>query len=262
MADLTKCTRNYPEFYIVGAAKSGTTALWSWLRQHKDVCLPDIKEPGFFSFAGTDAAPRAGHFDANYVALITVTAAGYKKLYAGAGAGDQLRGDVSPVCLPERAALARLTGLDLRCWGPAASATPPLRRTGSRRAGLRHTRYHLKNRAVNRDPSSGGQFQGAAVVKPLRIAFLCLTVSHGPQSGNASGSIYLSWNGVRQWQANVPFGWRPVVRLRGHSLFHDRSDAAGRLVWALAGESPEPFGELELRFLAGEIWQRHGTLVG
>ncbi len=106
MTDFSRCTQSYPEFYIVGAARSGTTALWSWLRQHKDVCLPDVKEPGFFSFGGADAAPRAGHFDANYVALITVTAADYKMLYAGAG--DQLRGDVSPVYLTDAGAAARI----------------------------------------------------------------------------------------------------------------------------------------------------------
>lgn len=39
-----------PNFFIVGAAKSGTTSLWSYLRQHPQIYMPEIKEPSFFSF--------------------------------------------------------------------------------------------------------------------------------------------------------------------------------------------------------------------
>lgn len=37
-----------PNFLIVGAAKSGTTTLYRWLKQHPDVFLPDWKEPSYF----------------------------------------------------------------------------------------------------------------------------------------------------------------------------------------------------------------------
>jgi hypothetical protein len=37
-----------PNFFIVGAPKSGTTALYTYLRQHPDVFLPSRKEPHFF----------------------------------------------------------------------------------------------------------------------------------------------------------------------------------------------------------------------
>ena len=40
---------NRPNFFIVGAQKAGTTALWHFLRQHPQVFMPDkIKEPCFF----------------------------------------------------------------------------------------------------------------------------------------------------------------------------------------------------------------------
>lgn len=39
-----------PDFLIVGAAKSGTTSLYNYLRQHPQVFLPENKEPWFFSF--------------------------------------------------------------------------------------------------------------------------------------------------------------------------------------------------------------------
>lgn len=38
-----------PNFFIIGAAKSGTTSLWSYLRQHPQIYMPEIKEPSFFS---------------------------------------------------------------------------------------------------------------------------------------------------------------------------------------------------------------------
>jgi Sulfotransferase domain len=39
----------FPDFFIVGAPKSGTTALYSYLSQHPDVFMPKTKEPNYFS---------------------------------------------------------------------------------------------------------------------------------------------------------------------------------------------------------------------
>jgi hypothetical protein len=44
---------NFPDIFIVGAAKSGTTSLAFFLKQHPDVAIPR-KEPGFFAFHGRD----------------------------------------------------------------------------------------------------------------------------------------------------------------------------------------------------------------
>jgi hypothetical protein len=41
--------KKWPNVFIVGAAKSGTTSLYHYLRQHPDVFLPLYKEPHFFS---------------------------------------------------------------------------------------------------------------------------------------------------------------------------------------------------------------------
>ncbi len=38
-----------PTFLIVGAQKAGTTSLWSYLKQHPDILMPDEKELCFFS---------------------------------------------------------------------------------------------------------------------------------------------------------------------------------------------------------------------
>jgi hypothetical protein len=40
--------RTLPHFLIAGAARSGTTSLYHWLRQHPDVFMPANKEPSYF----------------------------------------------------------------------------------------------------------------------------------------------------------------------------------------------------------------------
>lgn len=42
-------TKVKPNFLIVGAAKAGTTALYYYLKQHKDIGFPNLKEPKYFS---------------------------------------------------------------------------------------------------------------------------------------------------------------------------------------------------------------------
>lgn len=44
-----------PDFFIVGHAKSGTTALYEMLRSHPQIFMPEGKEPWFF---GADMRPR------------------------------------------------------------------------------------------------------------------------------------------------------------------------------------------------------------
>ena len=39
-----------PNFLIIGAAKSGTTALYRYMKQHPEIYLSDRKEPHFFSY--------------------------------------------------------------------------------------------------------------------------------------------------------------------------------------------------------------------
>ena len=56
-----------PDFFIVGAFKSGTTALYDYLRQHPQVFLPFHKEPLYF---GADLTRRYGRMSAaDYEAL-------------------------------------------------------------------------------------------------------------------------------------------------------------------------------------------------
>lgn len=60
----------WPDFFVVGQAKSGTTALAEMLDQHKRLFMPAIKEPGYFAnelFAPEHAARAISESD--YLAL-------------------------------------------------------------------------------------------------------------------------------------------------------------------------------------------------
>ncbi|MEP7205398.1 MAG: sulfotransferase, partial [Casimicrobiaceae bacterium] len=45
-------SHSLPTFVVIGAARSGTTALYTYLRQHPRVFMTAPKEPNFFAFAG------------------------------------------------------------------------------------------------------------------------------------------------------------------------------------------------------------------
>lgn len=77
-----------PNFLIVGAAKSGTSSLWHYLRQHPQVYMPVNKEPNFFAFAGQrpdyrGPAPDDVIYDQLYQYSVTESA-DYQALFAEA----------------------------------------------------------------------------------------------------------------------------------------------------------------------------------
>lgn len=77
----------YPDFFIVGAAKAGTTSLYRYLDQHPEVYMSPLKEPNWFSrvyapgrvssvtseseylglFEGRDGEPVAGEASPSYL---------------------------------------------------------------------------------------------------------------------------------------------------------------------------------------------------
>src|SRR4051812_22016289 len=83
-----------PDFFIAGAPKSGTTALFEYLSRHPSVFMPDIKEPNFFS---SDLHTKGQRFRADeYLALFE------------AARSDQLTGEASAIYLYSAVAVARL----------------------------------------------------------------------------------------------------------------------------------------------------------
>ncbi len=89
--------RRFPDFFIVGHAKSGTTALYEMLRRHPQIYMPENKEPWFFA---SDMRPR---FQPRAAAVAPETVEQYLELFAGARA-DQRTGEASSSYLWSRTA--------------------------------------------------------------------------------------------------------------------------------------------------------------
>jgi len=78
----------WPNFFLVGAAKAGTTSAYAYLSQHSQIFFPHIKEPHFF--AQLQLAGKQRLFT-----RYTTTRRDYLKLFAGAGRFPVI-GDASP----------------------------------------------------------------------------------------------------------------------------------------------------------------------
>src|SRR5262245_53726556 len=88
-----------PDVFVVGAAKSGTTALYEYFKSHPQVFVPEaIKETNYMAFSG-GLPPLAGPGDKTALAGQSITTLdGYRKLYSSRSEG-QLAADVSPAYL-------------------------------------------------------------------------------------------------------------------------------------------------------------------
>jgi Sulfotransferase family len=80
-----------PDFFIVGHAKCGTTALWEALRGHPDIYMPRQKEPWFFA---RDNPRRDDERSIDMTGKRTETLAEYEARFAAARP-DQLAGEAS-----------------------------------------------------------------------------------------------------------------------------------------------------------------------
>lgn len=91
-----------PNFLIIGAAKAGTSALYSFLGQHPQVFMSANKEPRYFSFAGATLDP------AHPIHATTVTRLeDYVKLFEESGDAVAI-GEASPSYLFNPAAPPRI----------------------------------------------------------------------------------------------------------------------------------------------------------
>ena len=83
-----------PQFLIIGAARSGTTALYQYLAEHPGLFLTEPKEPHHFALAGTTPA-FTGPGDRQTINRLAVPDRdAYLHLYRGARP-DQVRGEAS-----------------------------------------------------------------------------------------------------------------------------------------------------------------------
>src|SRR5688572_7713518 len=61
-----------PNFLIIGAAKAGTTSLYSYLNQHPQIFMSPVKEPNFFALEGEKLNFR-GPGDAQVINRYSIT---------------------------------------------------------------------------------------------------------------------------------------------------------------------------------------------
>ncbi len=88
-----------PNFLIIGAGKSGTTALHKYLRQHPQVFMPELKEPCFFAVEGqTPVDPAQDPEEHFHYPQAVYTLDQYQELFREARI-DQVAGEASTMYL-------------------------------------------------------------------------------------------------------------------------------------------------------------------
>jgi hypothetical protein len=90
-----------PTFFVLGAARCGTTSLHYWLAQHPDVAMSTIKEPNHFLFRpGADGPRPCIAADRRLLAKSVPDRAAYERLFPAGGV--RAAGDASPLYLYTR----------------------------------------------------------------------------------------------------------------------------------------------------------------
>lgn len=93
-----------PNFLIIGAEKSGTTALYHYLNQHPQIYMSPVKEPNFFSLDGEKPEDHGpGHLPTGHITDIEA----YSKLFRGV-TGETAIGEASPAYLYQQKAIERI----------------------------------------------------------------------------------------------------------------------------------------------------------
>jgi len=91
------CMSRWPNFFIIGAGKSGTTSLYHYLKQHPQIFMCPVKEPKYFAYAG-QPLNYTGPGDARIVPETTTTREAYLDLFRDAGS-QPVVGEASTVYL-------------------------------------------------------------------------------------------------------------------------------------------------------------------
>jgi LPS sulfotransferase NodH len=92
--DLTTNGPITPNFFIIGAARSGTTMLTEMLRQHPSIFLTQPKEPHFLALANQKVDFNGPGDDSTINRLAVTSLESYLSLY-GSASGRSARGDAS-----------------------------------------------------------------------------------------------------------------------------------------------------------------------
>jgi len=72
-----------PNFLIIGAIKTGTTSLYYYLKQHPQIYMSPVKEPGFFAFEGEKLDFLVDTINKDFVAQLKTDIESYCELFKG-----------------------------------------------------------------------------------------------------------------------------------------------------------------------------------
>jgi hypothetical protein len=147
--------RRYPDFFIVGHAKSGTTALYETLRRHPQIYMPGVKEPQFFARNRDTPAAGRGARAFEQTGRHTETVEEYLSLFSAARA-DQRVGEASTFYLWSEIAPGRIAEVQ-----PAARIIAILREPASFLRSL-HMQMVQNNSETEKD------LRRALALEPLR----------------------------------------------------------------------------------------------
>lgn len=103
-----------PNFIVIGAAKSGTTAMYWYLAEHPQVFMSPVKETNWFAY-GVDDEGALAYGDPRIHRFPVKSAAAYEKLFAATGKARAV-GEASPIYLecPQSAARIHTCMPDVR----------------------------------------------------------------------------------------------------------------------------------------------------
>ncbi|MGH2864049.1 MAG: sulfotransferase family protein, partial [Solirubrobacteraceae bacterium] len=96
--------QRYPDFFVVGHHKSGTSALYEMLRRHPQIFMPKIKEPQYLA---SDLRPRPGFENEPRERGYPKTLQEYLALFSGASSGQRI-GEATPLYLWSHTAADRI----------------------------------------------------------------------------------------------------------------------------------------------------------
>lgn len=145
-----------PDFLIIGAPKSGTTSLYSYLRSHPQIFMSPVKEPRYFAFP--DRRPRfRGAGGARFNRNVTWRLDAYRRLFADRG-DARAAGEASATYLWASAAPGAIRRLI-----PDARLIAILRNPVDRAYS-----HYCHNRRLGREPLF--DFRAALDAEPERIA--------------------------------------------------------------------------------------------
>ncbi len=141
-----------PDFFIVGHAKSGTTALYEMLRRHPEIFMCEPKEPWFFARENPNPQTTSERSIA-FTGRKSETLSEYLSLFASAGAG-QRTGEASSSYLWSQTAPARIAAMrpDARIVAIFREPAAFLRSLHLQHLSTHHESEKSFRRAIELDP--------------------------------------------------------------------------------------------------------------